>query len=425
MSDGGAPIASGMPGPEAPRALDGVRVLDMSGPAGQYCGKMFADLGAEVILVEPAGGSPVRRDGPFIDNRPHPECSIPFAYFNSGKRSIGIDLDRPEGQEIFRKLVGETDVLIESEKPGVMAGRGLDFASLAEISPRLVMASITPFGQSGPFSQYESEDIVALALGGMLYLGGYAETSPIAAHGNQAYLAAAQFAAVAAMMGVWEAEGLDTRGRHIDVSIQECVVMGMENAIQFYDLEGTVRRREAGQQRWAGAGVFDCADGQVYLMAGGIVPNQFRVANVKWLIEEGVSAAEQMLATKWDDPDYQASDEAKQIFAALFAPFARARTKAYLYAQGQSRRIPICPINTPRDLMENRQLAYRNYFVSLAHSHTGKRLTVPGAPYLLSSTPWGISRPSPRLGEHTSEILGALGYDVAAQGALLKSGVTN
>ncbi|MFJ1258738.1 CaiB/BaiF CoA transferase family protein [Cupriavidus sp. CuC1] len=420
-------MASGVPGHRVPRALDGVRVLDMSGPSGQYCGKMFADLGAEVILVEPVGGSSVRRDGPFIDNQPHPERSIPFAYFNSGKRSISIDLDLAEGQEIFRKLVSETDVLIESEKPGVMARRGLDYVSLTAISPRLVMASITPFGQDGPYSQYESEDIVALALGGMLYLGGYPETSPIAAHGNQAYLAAAQFAAVAAMMGVWaaEAEGLETQGRHIDVSIQECVVMGMENAIQFYDLEGTVRRREAGQQRWAGAGVFDCADGQVYLMAGGIVPNQFRVANVRWLMEEGVSEAEQMLAKKWDNPDYQASDEAKQIFAELFAPFARARTKEYLYSEGQSRRIPICPINTPRDLMENRQLAYRNYFVSVAHSHTGKPLTVPGAPYVLGSTPWGISRPSPRLGEHTSEILSVLGYDIAAQAALLKSGVTN
>src|SRR6201984_2652502 len=190
-------VASG-----APAALTGIRVLDLSGLAGQYCGKQFADLGADVILVEPAEGSPGRREGSFLDDRAHAEFSLQFAYFNAGKRGAAIDIDRPEGQHIVRQLAKYADLIIESEKPGLMERRGLSFASLVASNPKLVMTSVTPFGQTGPYANDEAEDIVALALGGLLYLGGYPDTSPIAAYGNQAYLAAAQFASVASMMAL-------------------------------------------------------------------------------------------------------------------------------------------------------------------------------------------------------------------------------
>src|ERR1700745_1547606 len=254
----------------APAALTGVRVLDLSGLAGQYCGKQFADLGADVILIEPVGGSPVRREGPFLDDRAHVEFSLQFAYFNAGKRGAAIDLDRPEGQHIVRQLAKYADLIIESEKPGLMERRGLSFASLVASNPKLVMTSVTPFGQTGPYANYEAEDVVALALGGLLYLGGYPDTPPIAAHGNQAYLAAAQFASVASMMALLAAdEGGDSTGRHVEWRHLTWVTMGLETAIQFYDLEKTVRKRASGEQIMAGVGVFACADGQIYPMAGG------------------------------------------------------------------------------------------------------------------------------------------------------------
>lgn len=403
-----------------PGALSGLKVLDASGWSGQYCGKLFSDLGAEVVLVEPCSGSSVRRDGPFLDNKPHIERSLAFAYFNAGKRSIALDLDRAEGQDVFRRLAGRSDLLIESEKPGVMASRGLDFPSLSAVAPQLVMASITPFGQAGPYAQYESEDVVALALGGLLYLGGYPETEPIAAYGNQAYLAAAQFAAVASMIALHAGDQTNPpAGRHIDVSIQECVVLAMENAVQFFDLEGTVRKRNAGHQRQAGMGVFPCADGQVYFMAGGIASNRFWDGSVRWLLDERVAGAEKLLGPEWKTPDYLATAEAKDLFASIFTPFCRTRTKAQLYAEGQARRLPICPISTPRDLLENRQLAYREYFTSLHHNWSGRALTVPGAPYRFSETPWQLQGPAPRLGEHTSEILSGLEIDADQQAALL------
>src|SRR4029077_3447682 len=166
-------------------------------------------------------GSPVRREGPFLGDCPHIEYSLLFAYFNAGKRSIAIDLDREAGQRILRELAQGADLVIESERPGVMDARGLDYNSLTALNPGLVMTSVTPFGQTGPYALYEAEDIVALALGGLLYLGGYPETSPIAVHGNMAYLAAAQFASVASIMALLSADDGGRRGRHIDVSIQE------------------------------------------------------------------------------------------------------------------------------------------------------------------------------------------------------------
>lgn len=400
-------------------ALAGLRVLDLSGASGQYAGKLFADLGAEVLLVEPPGGSPVRRDEPFLDREPGVERSLAFSYFNTGKRGVVIDLDHPEGQQVLRALAARADLLIESERPGVQAARGLGFAALAATAPRLVVTSITPFGQTGPYAHYESEDIVALALGGMLSLGGYPDTPPIAAYGNQAQLAASLFAAVASMMALWAVEGDPAaRGQHIDVSMQECVAMGLENAVQFVDLEGTVRRREGGQQRQAGTGVFDCADGQVYLMAGGIANNRFWGTSTQWLLDEGVSAAEAFKAPQWSDANYLLSEEAKRLFAEVFMPFAKTRTKAQLYRATQSRRIPLCPVATPADLPANAQLQHRGYFTETLHVASGRILLAPGAPYRLSQTPWRIQRPSPRLGEHTSEVLRELGLGEADEARL-------
>ncbi|WP_426440367.1 CaiB/BaiF CoA transferase family protein [Bradyrhizobium genosp. P] len=412
---------------EKPRtALAGIRVVDMSGWSGQYCGKQFADLGAEVIIVEPIEGSSVRRDGPFVDGKAGLERSIPFAYYNAGKRSIAIDLDNAEGQSIFRRLIRNADLLIESEKPGVMASRGLDFASLSKEAPKLVMTSITPFGQTGPYANYESEDIVTLALGGLLYLGGYADM-PTAVHGNQAYLSAAQFASVASMMGLLAVEAAPgaANGKQIDVSVQECVVMGLETAIQFYDLEKSVRTRGTGQLSMAGVGVFGCVDGEIYLMAGGIASTRFWENTANWLIEEDVAEAAQLLDKKWNSHDYLATPEAKRIFNSLFQPFAAKRTKLELYEAGQAKRIPICPVCTPKDILESRQLAYRNFFVSQRHEQTGRLMSVPGAPYRLTATPWMAAGPSPRLGEHTADILSELGYDAAARAALLKLRVIN
>jgi len=390
-------------------ALSGLRILDLTDATSQYCGKMFGDLGADVILIEPTEGSPARLQAPFLGDRVDPEFSLPFSYYNAGKRSVSLDLESPGGKQAFKDLVRTAHVVLETARPGRMAELGLGYDTLSSINPALIMTSITPFGQTGPYASYAGDDIVALALGGMLHLGGYFDAEPMAAHGNQAWLAAAQFAAVSTMMAVFELQRTGGAvGRHIDVSMQECVVIGMENAIQFYDLEGVIRRREAGQQRWAGVGVFECLDGQVYLMSGGIVPERVRQLTVRWLMESGVDDAESMLDARWAHEDFQMTPEAKADFERFFGAFASTRTKAELYAEGQARRIPICPINTPQDLMQNRQLLSRGIFTALPHAASGRTLEGPGAPYRLSKTPWRAGGAAPLLGEHTADVLGEL-----------------
>src|SRR5690606_35181829 len=196
-------------------------------------------------------------------------------------------------------------------------------------------------------------------------------------------------------------------GQHIDVAMQECVVMGLENAVQFYDLEGTVRERNAGTQRLAGTGAFLCQDGYVYLMAGGIGSNRFWSVTTEWLISEGLKEAEQFRDSRWSDQTFLATDEAKRIFRDVFAPFALRHTKEQLQAKGREHRIPIAPICDASDIAADPQRAHRDYFVNI-NAADGTELRMPGAPYQLSATPWRLRVGAPTLGQHTQEVLSSL-----------------
>lgn len=288
----------GAPRQDAPAALAGLRVLDVTGTLGAYAGRLFAQLGADVILVEPPGGSPGRRRTPFIGDRRDAEASLSFAYLNAGKRSIVLDLDEASGRDTFRAIAAGVDLVIEAERPGVMAARGLGYSELRAKRPSIVMTSITPFGQNGPYADWLAEDIVGLATGGMLYLAGYPDTAPMAACGEQSFAGAGLFGAVGSLIAVLDAEQTG-QGSHVDVSMQQSVVLGLENALQFYELEGTVRRRNAGGQRQAGTGVFPCADGHVYLMAGGVASNRFWGVTTEWLVEVGAPGAEALREPCW------------------------------------------------------------------------------------------------------------------------------
>lgn len=385
-------------------ALAGIRVLDIAGPFGNYCGKLFADLGADVVLVEPLSGSPWRREGPFIDGIPGTERSLQHCYQNTSKRGIALDLDTAEGQAALKTLALSADLVIETERPGTMTARGLGPADLSSIRPSLVYTSISAFGQSGPYAKFEAEDIVVYALGGMLYLGGYPETAPLAAYGLQAIAAGQVFGAVASMAALLRAEATGC-GEHIDVSMQECVAMGLETAAQTYDFDKVVRKRAAGSQFKAGSGVFPCKDGHVYLLSAGVGANRFWDNTISWLTEGGAPGADVLRDPCWAERDYLPTDDAKAIFDSVFVPFAATRTKAELYASGQRHRVPICPVSTPADVLANRQLRHRDFFVDVDSPLSGHSLRMPGAPYRMAGTPWRIRSRAPLLGEHNVDLL--------------------
>jgi benzylsuccinate CoA-transferase BbsE subunit len=389
-----------------PGPLAGLRVLDLSGPLGNYCGKLFADLGADVILVEAPGGTALRGEPPFAGPGEDAD-SIPFLYMNSGKRSLCLDLDEPRDTAVLRELARRADLVIETEQPGVADERGLGWAALSDGHPELVLASITPFGQDGPYAGREGDDLIATALGGLLYLGGYADGGPIRPAGDQAVLAANLFAAVAAMLALTHAE-LTGQGQHVDVSMMEAVVMGLENAPQYYDLEGVVRRRNGGVQRLAGTGVFACADGLVCLLATGFGGTQHWASLVAWLEAETGSGLGRFRDLAWSRTEFLVTEDAKAEFSAFFADFCAPRTQRDLYHRAQRWRVPLCPVAAPRDVLADEQLAFRGYFAEVTRPD-GSTLVSPGAPYRLSRTPWRIGRSAPRLGEHTAEILAETG----------------
>jgi benzylsuccinate CoA-transferase BbsE subunit len=416
MSAGSAGAAN------AQGALAGVRVVELAGMLTPYCGKLFADLGAEVVLVEPPGGSRQRREPPFLDDRPGPETSLAFAYDNCGKKSVTLDLETQEGRRLLRLLVADADIFVESEPPGRLAGLGLGYPDLAAGNGRLVMTSVTAFGQDGPYAHYAYSDLTLLALGGLLYLGGYPDTAPIRVYGNQAVSAANLYAAVASI-SAYHGALMHGDGEHVDVSAQQCVTLALESSVPLLELEGTVRKRFAGEQRQAGTGVFPSSDGYIYLMAAGIASNRFWNNTVKWLQEEGVEGADELAQPKWAAQDYLASAEAKQRFGEIFLPFSRARTSEYLYRAGQRHRMPICPVCTPAQVLRNRQLASRGYFADVAHAASGRTLTMPGAPYKLAKSPWRLGGSPPMLGQHNGEVLGRVGVAAADLQALAGLGV--
>ncbi|MBU1441926.1 MAG: CoA transferase [Gammaproteobacteria bacterium] len=403
-------------------ALEGLRVLDLTGAMGNYAGKLFADMGADVILVEPPGGSELRREPPFIEDRPGIERSLNFAYQNTSKRGICLDLDTQSGQKIFRALAATADVVLETFAPGWMDARGIGFDTLSAQNPQLVMTSITPFGQTGPYAAMSATDLVALATGGLLWMGGYQDAPPTQAHGDQAFKCAAMYGAVAAMLAVTVAE-TGGRGQHVDVSMQESVTLALENAAQTFDLEGTVRKRPLGDQRFAGYGLFECQDGYIFLGSRGIGNSPAWTRSLQWFRDEGMEGVERLSGPEWSDLTYLKGDEAREVFGQLFMNWSRRHTKEWLYAEGQKRLIPLAPVSTPADLLGNPQLQARGHFVPFVHPLLQQAALMPGAPYVLSATPWRVQRPAPALGEHTDEVLASIGLGSDDASLLFSAGV--
>lgn len=391
-----------------PCALSGLRVLDLAGAFGNYCGKLFADLGAETVLVEPPAGAATRHEAPFAEGVPHPEASFRFAYENTSKRSVVLDLRGAEGRAALVALAARADLLIEGFGAGGLERSGIDPAALRAANPRLVVVRISAYGQTGPFAGWKADDNTLMAMGGMMSLAGYPDAAPLASGGMLAVNAANLQAAVGGMIALTAAE-LTGQGQDVDLSIQETVVLGLENAVQFWDLEGTLRRRYAGEQRQAGLGLFRCADGRVFLMAGGVAQTQFWYNTVKWLEDSGRVDVAPLKGPEWVDIAYLRTAGAKEAFRAVFEDFARPLTMATLYAQAQAYRVPLCPVNRPADLLKNRQLEHRGFFAHLPEAMPGRDLVLPGAPYRLSATPWRLGSRAPRLGEHTATILEGIG----------------
>ncbi len=391
-------------------AMSPYRVLDLTEAGYLICGKILADLGADTIKIERPSGSDTRNLGPFYSDVSNPDRSLYWFAYNTNKRGITLNVDTADGRELFKQLVKTADFVIESFSPGYLDDLGLGYKVLSEINPRLILTSITPYGQHGPYAHWAASELVLWSMGGYLLLNGDPDRPPVWCSFPQAYLNAGIEAAAASMIAHWYRE-LTGEGQHVDVSVQEAVLWYCGVATPYWDLNQTVLSRAGSRWPTPTANlrmVYQCKDGHVaYQVWGGSDVSQVTstMALVSWMDEE--SMAPQWLKDFDWTRDYDASkvtqDQVDQV-EAHFAQFLRTKTKKELFDQAQKRNIILAPLNNSNDLLEYEQLASRDFWVKIEHPELKDTLTYCGPFIKLSETPCRIQHRAPSLGEHNEEV---------------------
>jgi CoA:oxalate CoA-transferase len=386
----------------------GVRVLDLSEYiAGPYCARMLAGFGADVIKVERPDGDPIRHWGPFKDGRPDPEAGAFHLYLNQGKRSLALDLETEDGRAVLRDLVASADVLVESGRPGALGEYGFAYEQLRESHPGLLYASVTPFGQDGPYAQHAAWEITTYALGGLMSITGEPDREPLKNGGYLGQYGAGQNAYVAILAALWE-RAASGEGQHIDVSIHEGVTSLLEQTDMTYIYGNDVHPRTGNGAR-AAWGIYPCADGFVGVVSGPLR----RWANIATLMENPILADE-----RYQRPGSQS--ELRDEIDAHMLPWLITHEKEEIYQQAQNLGLPFGYVSTPADFFKNEQLQYRNFFHEVEHPVAGT-MRYPSMAAHFSDGLWESQR-APLLGEHTTEILESLGHDADARSHLAASG---
>jgi crotonobetainyl-CoA:carnitine CoA-transferase CaiB-like acyl-CoA transferase len=387
--------------------LSGYRVLDIAGPLGLHCTKLLADMGADVLKIEPPSGDESRRIPPFKDDTPHPEKSLYFLHFNTNKRSITLDIEKPDGRAIFLDLVGKADVVLETARPGKMDELGLGYQTLRDHNRGLVYAAITPFGQTGPWRDYKANDMAGIALGNLLYLAGEPGEPPLQPPGEIAYGMASTYGAFGIAVALYHRLESGT-GQYIDVSMHECAGHIAGYFIPNYGYTGAKPARAS--RKGEETDLYDpyaTKNGYARIF---IIPIEQWRRLVDWM---GRPAS--ISGPEFEKMSYRRQHP--EIVVGAIAEFCRRHTKEELYEEGQKRRIAVTPINTAGEFIEMEQTKARQLFVDMEHPVIGKYKQFGVVPRLME-TPGGIYRPAPLLGEHNEEIyveeLGMSNDDLAA-----------
>jgi crotonobetainyl-CoA:carnitine CoA-transferase CaiB-like acyl-CoA transferase len=395
--------------------LSPYRVLDLTNERGLLCGQILGDLGADVIQVEPPGGSPARKLGPFFQDQPDPNRSLYWWAYNRNKRSITLDVTRAEGREILLRLVKDAHFLIESDSPGHLASLGLGYPDLAAKNPALIGVSITPFGQDGPKASYADSDLVILAAGGPLILGGDDDRPPVRVSVPQGYLHACADAAVAALAAHHErcSSGL---GQHIDVSAQQSLAIATQSGILASPLGADQYRRASGGVRAGGLFaqiIWPAKDGWIsctFLFGSAL--GVFSTRLMRYLCEQGWCDE----ATR--DKDWigfgQALSSGLEPMSeydrarGIVSSFTAAHTKAELLSLAIEKGFLFAPISTIEDVIESPQLRARDYFQEIEHPELGRSFRYPGPFAKFSESPIRYRLRPPLIGEHNREIYGGM-----------------
>ncbi|MDO8491722.1 MAG: CoA transferase [Dehalococcoidia bacterium] len=388
--------------------LSSFRVLDLTDENGFLCGKMLADMGADAIKVERPGGDPSRRLGPFYHDTPHPEKSLFWFAFNANKRGITLDIETRDGQALFKKLAVAADFVVESFPPGYMDDLGLGYAALSAINRRIILTSISHFGASGPYRYYNGSDLVDVALGGLMYVCGDADRAPLRIAFPQAALHGSAEAAVGTLVAHYHRETTG-QGQHVDVSIHESqVTTGLDLQLHWSLNRRIVRRAGPFRHRPDTSTVtrysWPCKDGYVtWALYGGAGASLVKKL-MDWVESEGMSD-DFLKAQKWAALDMSKyTQEMLDRVAQPMTRFFMSHTKAELMAQAIKRGVPVYPVFTAKDILQDRQLATRDFWIEVEHPELGDTITYPGSFVKASQTPCSVRRRAPLIGEHNLEV---------------------
>jgi crotonobetainyl-CoA:carnitine CoA-transferase CaiB-like acyl-CoA transferase len=389
--------------------LSAYRVLDLTNQNGYLCGKMLGDMGADVIKIESPRGDSGRKTGPFYQQIPDQEKSLYWFAYNLNKRGITLDIETADGRQILSRLIKKADFIIESFDPGYMDSLGLSWEKIHEINPRIVMTSITPFGQTGPYKDFKGSDLVVMAMSGLMYITGNPDSAPLRISFPQAFLLASAHAAASSMIAHYYRE-TSGEGQHVDVSAQECALWEIANGIPLWQVSHILYKRAGSflSGRWSDTKqrlLWQCKDGFVsfYILGGpsGIKTNQ---AIVKWMIEKG-EVPEYFKNYDWRTLDMlKQTQEMQDRLEKPIGEFFLRYTKTELYDESFKRGIMLYPVCNAKDIQENAQLKARNYWVNVNHPELGADITYPGAFAKLSETPLAFNKRAPLIGEHNPDI---------------------
>jgi crotonobetainyl-CoA:carnitine CoA-transferase CaiB-like acyl-CoA transferase len=387
--------------------LNNYRVLDLTDEKGSLCGKILGDLGADVIKIEKPAGDASRRIGPFFHNTPDPEKSLNWFALNANKRGITLNLRDSEGKEIFRKLADTADVIIESFAPGHMDTLGIGYAALSARNPRLIMTSITPFGQTGPYKNHKASDITLLAMSGLMSINGDSDRPPLRMCLDQSYYLASTQAAAGTLLAI-QCRYASGKGQCVDVSIYEVAVRANYREPFRWEWEKATTPRMG--NRFARGGkaytqLWPCKDGYVTWLI--MMENTKPVRGwVEWMKEEGVAG--RWAEINWDEITnfIKWSAEDIQAIQDTIAAFILTRTTKELAANSMKRGLLLSPVNPVDFVAEDEQLIVRNFWKKVEHPELKTAFNYPRFTYMSSEGHNEVRFRAPLIGEHNDEVYG-------------------
>jgi benzylsuccinate CoA-transferase BbsE subunit len=408
--------------------LSNCRALDLTDENGYLCGKILGDLGVDVIKVERPGGDPGRNRGPFRHDIPDSEKSLYWFAYNTNKRGITLNIENIQGQEILKQLIKGADFMVESFPPGYLDQMGLGYSTVREINRRIIMVSITPFGQDGPYKDFAASDLITMAMSGLHYQTGDPEGPPFNIGLPQACMHAGADAAVGALIAYYHREATGS-GQFVDISMQQSVAMFLANAIPFWEINRTILER-SGQFR-AGVSsttlqrqVWKCKDGHIFfiLIPGKTGARAYR-ALLDWMASEGMDTRD-MEKIDWENMDMATiKQETVDQMTSPIRNFFLAHTKKEILTEALARNISLCPLSSMSDLLDDSHLRSRNFWMELPYDDSGNLIPYPREFVKSSETSPGTRFRAPKIGEHNQQIFKEMGISGPTLITLKEAGI--